>query len=88
MGRSSSQQSMQTMDWCRSSLPMRTQPWAMASGAVTSGMWRVLRNSMARAASRLLPMFAHGFDEEKCDATAKEQARHLLAQLQVEGLYG
>lgn len=45
-------------------------------------------SAMAQAASRLLPMFAHGFDEEKCDATAKEQARHLLAQLQVEGLYG
>jgi hypothetical protein len=45
-------------------------------------------SAMARAASRLLPMFAHGFDEEKCDATAKEQARHLLTKLQVEGLYG
>ena len=45
-------------------------------------------SAMERATSRLLPMFAHGFDEEKRDAAAQEQARHLLARLRVEGLYG
>ncbi|WP_245291044.1 hypothetical protein [Methylobacterium aquaticum] len=45
-------------------------------------------SAMARATSRLLPMFMHGFDEEKRDAAAQEQARQLLARLQVEGLYG
>ena len=43
---------------------------------------------MERATSRLLPMFAHGFNEQKRDATAQEQARQLLAYLQAEGLYG
>jgi hypothetical protein len=45
-------------------------------------------SAMERATSKLLPMFAHGFDEEKRDAAAQEQARHLLTCLQVEGLYG
>ncbi|KMO19679.1 hypothetical protein [Methylobacterium indicum] len=44
-------------------------------------------SAMERATSRLLPMFAHGFDEQKRDATAQEQARQLLAYLQAEGLY-
>ena len=42
---------------------------------------------MERATSRLMPMFAHGFDEQKRDATAQELARQLLACLQAEGLY-
>ncbi len=45
-------------------------------------------SAMARATSRLLPMFAHGFEEQKRDAAAQEQASLLLAQLQAEGLYG
>ncbi|KMO22854.1 hypothetical protein [Methylobacterium indicum] len=45
-------------------------------------------SAMARATSRLLPMFAHGFEERKRDAAAQEQAGLLLAQLQAEGLYG
>ncbi|KMO18794.1 hypothetical protein [Methylobacterium indicum] len=45
-------------------------------------------SAMERATSRLLPMFAHGFDEQKRDATAQEQARQLLAYLKAEGLYG
>ena len=45
-------------------------------------------SAMERATSRLLPMFAHGFDEQKRDATAQEHARQLLACLQAEGLYG
>jgi hypothetical protein len=45
-------------------------------------------SAMERATSRLLPMFAHGFDEQKRDAAAEEQARQLLACLQAEGLYG
>ncbi|MCF4130054.1 hypothetical protein [Methylobacterium sp. SyP6R] len=45
-------------------------------------------SAMARATSRLLPMFAHGFDEQKRDSTAQEQARQLLRELQAEGLYG
>ena len=44
-------------------------------------------SAMERATSRLLPMFAHGFDEEKRDATAQEQAQQLLTCLQAEGLY-
>ncbi|MEN3237917.1 hypothetical protein PUR29_31095 [Methylobacterium ajmalii] len=45
-------------------------------------------SAMERATSRLLPMFAHGFDEQMRDATALEQAQQLLACLQAEGLYG
>ncbi|NGM38026.1 MULTISPECIES: hypothetical protein [Methylobacterium] len=44
-------------------------------------------SAMDRATSRLLPMFAHGFEEQKRDASAQEQARQLLSQLQEEGLY-
>jgi hypothetical protein len=44
-------------------------------------------SAMERATSRLLPMFAHGFEEEKRDTAAQEQACQLLARLQVEGLY-
>ena len=44
-------------------------------------------SAMERATSRLLPMFAHGFDEQKRDTAAQEQARQLLARLQAEGLY-
>ncbi|AWB25227.1 MULTISPECIES: hypothetical protein [Methylobacterium] len=44
-------------------------------------------SAMERATSRLLPMFAHGFDEQKRDAAAQEQARQLLACLRAEGLY-
>ncbi|WP_298961834.1 hypothetical protein [uncultured Methylobacterium sp.] len=45
-------------------------------------------SAMERAASRLLPMFAHGFEEQMRDAAAQEQARQLLTHLQAEGLYG
>ncbi|WP_298961036.1 hypothetical protein [uncultured Methylobacterium sp.] len=45
-------------------------------------------SAMERATSRLLPMFAHGFEEQVRDAAAQEQARQLLAHLQAEGLYG
>lgn len=45
-------------------------------------------SAMARAANTLLPMFAHGFEEEKRDASAQKQASHLLERLQAEGLYG
>lgn len=45
-------------------------------------------SAMERATSKLLPMFAHGFDEQKRDAAAQERARQLLAYLQTEGLYG
>ncbi|WP_244276282.1 hypothetical protein [Methylobacterium indicum] len=44
-------------------------------------------SAMARAANTLLPMFAHGFEEQKWDASAKRQAGRLLAQFQAEGLY-
>jgi hypothetical protein len=44
-------------------------------------------SAMERATSKLLPMFEHGFDEQKCDAAAQEQSRQLLARLQAEGLY-
>ncbi|MEN3238733.1 hypothetical protein PUR29_35435 [Methylobacterium ajmalii] len=45
-------------------------------------------STMERATSKLLPMFAHGFDGQKRDAAAQEQAGLLLAQLRAEGLYG
>ena len=45
-------------------------------------------SAMARATSRLLPMLAYGFDEQKRDVAAQGQARQLLACLQAEGLYG
>lgn len=32
-------------------------------------------------------MFAHGFDEQKRDAMAQEQAQQLLTCLQADGLY-
>lgn len=44
-------------------------------------------SAMERATSRLLPMFAHGFEEQKRDAAAQDQARELLVRLQAEGLY-
>ncbi|MGF3024082.1 hypothetical protein ACQVP2_14800 [Methylobacterium aquaticum] len=45
-------------------------------------------SAMARAASRLLPMFAHGFDEAKWDTAGQEEAGRLLSRLRAEGLYG
>ena len=45
-------------------------------------------SAMARAADTLFPMFAHGFEEQKRDASAQKQAGRLLARLQAEGLYG
>jgi len=45
-------------------------------------------SAMERATSRLLPMFAHGFEEQRRDALAQEQANQLLARMQAEGLYG
>ncbi|NGM37118.1 hypothetical protein G4G93_24875 [Methylobacterium sp. DB0501] len=45
-------------------------------------------SAMEQATSKLLPMFAHGFDEQKRDASAQAQAHQLLIQLQAEGLYG
>ena len=45
-------------------------------------------SAMEQATSKLLPMFAHGFDEQKRDAAAQAQAHQLLTQLQAEGLYG
>ncbi|KMO10287.1 hypothetical protein [Methylobacterium platani] len=45
-------------------------------------------SAMERATSRLLPMFAHGFEEQRRDALAQEQAHQLLAHMQAEGLYG
>jgi len=69
--------------------------------SVTLSLWYFLKDltdrevlilwegsAMARATSKLLPMFAHGFDEQKRDAAAQEQAGQLLARLQAEGLYG
>ncbi|OAH17545.1 hypothetical protein AX289_32315 [Methylorubrum populi] len=44
-------------------------------------------SAMARATDQLLPMFEHGFDEQKQDASAQKQAGRLLARLQAEGLY-
>ncbi|NGM37241.1 hypothetical protein G4G93_25525 [Methylobacterium sp. DB0501] len=45
-------------------------------------------SAMEQATSKLLPMFAHGFDEQKRDSAAQMQAHRLLSQLQAEGLYG
>lgn len=45
-------------------------------------------SAMARAADKLLPMFAHGFEEQKRDTSAQKQARRLLTRLQADGLYG
>ncbi|KMO32898.1 hypothetical protein VQ02_22610 [Methylobacterium variabile] len=44
-------------------------------------------SAMARAADKLLPMFEHGFEQQKRDASAQKQAGRLLARLQAEGLY-
>ncbi|MGN7126771.1 hypothetical protein [Methylorubrum thiocyanatum] len=44
-------------------------------------------SAMERATSKLLPMFAHGFDGQERDAAAEAQARQLFARLQAEGLY-
>ncbi len=43
---------------------------------------------MDRAVHTLLPMFEYGFEEQKHDAAAQEQAVRLLARLRAEGLYG
>lgn len=45
-------------------------------------------SAMDRAVLTLLPMFEHGFEEQKRDAAAQEQAGQLLARLRAEGLYG
>ncbi len=42
---------------------------------------------MARAADKLLPMFAHGFEDTMHDAAAHKEAGRLLARLLAEGLY-
>jgi hypothetical protein len=44
--------------------------------------------AMDWAMRKLLPMFAHGFDEHQRDVEAAEQACRLLARLRSEGLYG
>lgn len=44
-------------------------------------------SAMDRAMGRLLPMFAHGFDEGARDAEAAAHAGQLLTRLGAEGLY-
>jgi hypothetical protein len=44
-------------------------------------------SAMDRAMHTLLPMFEHGFEEQKRDAAAQEQAVRLLTRLRAEGLY-
>ncbi|WP_289015434.1 hypothetical protein [uncultured Methylobacterium sp.] len=44
-------------------------------------------SAMERATRKLLPMFEHGFDEQKRDTDAQGRAVRLLAHLQAEGLY-
>lgn len=44
-------------------------------------------SAMDRAVQVLLPMFEHGFEEQKQATAAQEQARELLDRLQGEGFY-
>ena len=45
-------------------------------------------SAMDSATRKLLPMFEHGFAEQTRDALAQEHARQLLADLQLQGMYG
>lgn len=44
-------------------------------------------SAMGTAVEMLMPMFAHGFERERQDASAQKQARRMLEKLQREGFY-
>jgi hypothetical protein len=77
-------------DWRdRSSLSLVLTLWYLLKDLVDREVLILWQGSaMDRAAHTLLPMFEHGFEEQKRDASAQEQAVRLLARLRAEGLYG
>lgn len=77
-------------DWTdRSSLSLALTLWYFLKDLTDREVLILWQGSaMDRAMRSLLPMFAHGFDEETHDAVAEEEAGQLLARLQSEGLYG
>ena len=77
-------------EWAdRSSLSLVLTLWYFLKDLVDREVLILWQGSaMDRAVQTLLPMFEHGFEEQKRDAAAQEQAVRLLARLRAEGLYG
>lgn len=72
----------------RSSLSLVLTLWYFLKDLVDREVLILWQGSaMDRAVHTLLPMFEHGFEEQKRDAAAQEQAVRLLACLRAEGLY-
>ena len=77
-------------EWAdRSSLSLVLTLWYFLKDLVDREVLILWQGSaMDRAVQTLLPMFEHGFEEQKRDAAAQEQAVRLLVRLRAEGLYG
>ncbi len=77
-------------EWAdRSSLSLVLTLWYFLKDLVDREVLILWQGSaMDRAVHALLPMFEHGFEQQKRDAAAQGQAVRLLARLRAEGLYG